>query len=227
MKLLKLTVLLTFSCLYSCVYKSTSANIDSVFVKNGNVFCKGDENKIKQLTFTGIDTMAVLSPDKKMIAFVRKNPGIYDEANEMLLIDNSEIWLYDIISNKNRCIVKPVNFEEGITPENILTNFQNLVFTNDGQKLLFITSAWETSGAIHEFSIQDNKQKYLVSGNSLEIITQGKYKDYLIINQHRYYEAGGSYDYYWLFDNNGKEIREIGDTEASVQNFLSEFNSIY
>lgn len=224
MQLLKITSALILTCLLSCCSKSTSANIESVFINEGNIFCKYENNLVKQLTYTKIDTFAVISPDKKMIAFVRRNPGVYDENNEILLTDNSEIWLYDLTNDKNTCIILPVNDEAGIKSENILTNFNNLVFSNDGQKLFFITAAWVTSGAIHEYDIVNKNQRYLFPGNSLYIIPQGKFKDYFIVNQHRYYQAGGSYDYYWLFDKNGNEIREIGESEANVQSFLKEYN---
>lgn len=224
MQLLKTISTLMIFCALSCSSKTASTNIESVYSKGGNIYCKYEDNNVKQITYTGIDTLAVISPDKKLIAFVRQNPGIYDENNEIMLTDNSEIWLYDLTNNKNTCIILPVNDEAGVEPENILKNFDNLVFSNDGQKLLFISSAWATSGAIHEYSIPSKIQRYLISGNSLYIIPNGKYKDYLVVNKHKYYQAGGSYDYFWLLDMEGKEIREIGESEANVQSFLNEYN---
>ncbi len=83
----------------------------------------------------------------------------------------------------------------------------------------------ETSAAIHKYDLTTETEKFISAGNSLFLIPDGKYKDYLIVEKHKYYSNGGSYDYLWLVNNEGKEIREIGEVdETIVQKFLSDHN---
>jgi hypothetical protein len=57
-------------------------------------------------------------------------------------------------------------------------------------------------------------QLHLITrGNSLEVIPVGKYKNYLIVQRHKYFLAGGSYDWYWLINSQGKEIDPIGEED--------------
>lgn len=195
--------------------------IKRVFSKGGNLFCKYQDDKIKQITYTGIDTDPAISPNKKLIAFVR-NPDIRIKNNSFA---NSEIWLYDLMTNKNNSIVQPSrgNDEGEIKAENILGSFGKLAFSNDGQNLYFISEAWATTNAIHVYNVPSKKQSFLTDGNTLYIIRKGKYKDHLIVNKHKYFNEC-SYDYFWLLDHEGKEIREIGETEDNVQSFLRDFN---
>ena len=39
----------------------------------------------------------------------------------------------------------------------------------------------------------------------------GEYRDFLIVQQHRYFLGGGSFDWYWLFRPDGKEVGPIGE----------------
>jgi hypothetical protein len=46
-----------------------------------------------------------------------------------------------------------------------------------------------------------------MSGNDYRVVQIGPYKCDLIINQHRYHDGGGSYDWDWLFTPTGKQVR--------------------
>jgi len=48
-------------------------------------------------------------------------------------------------------------------------------------------------------------------------VSKGQYKGYLIVNQHRYFIGGGSYDWYWLFSPAGKEAGPFGETISEDQ----------
>ena len=78
------------------------------------------------------------------------------------------------------------------------------------------TYAWTTSNALHAVNIADAKQRYLLPANSLAVATDEEYKGNLILNQHRYFIGGGSYDWYWLFTPEGKEIGPLGE-EPSIK----------
>ena len=73
--------------------------------------------------------------------------------------------------------------------------------------------AWATSAAIHEVDLKTKKERFVCDGNELGIVSKGKYKGNLVVNQHRYYSNsdGGSYDHYYLVDENGKVLKELGE----------------
>src|SRR5689334_11880147 len=62
-----------------------------VDVRAGNVYFRGDFGKEKQLTASGQDTEATLSPDGRLVAFVRKTPNRQVEAGTGQVPAN-EIW---------------------------------------------------------------------------------------------------------------------------------------
>jgi len=46
------------------------------------------------------------------------------------------------------------------------------------------------------------------------VVTSGEYKDCLLVQQHKYFVGGGSYDWFWLLRPDGKEVGPVGeDTE--------------
>jgi hypothetical protein len=50
------------------------------------------------------------------------------------------------------------------------------------------------------------------------VLHSGKYRDHLLVSQHRYFLGGGSYDWFWLFDSRGKEVGPVGE---DTENFKS------
>lgn len=81
----------------------------------------------------------------------------------------------------------------------------------DETKVYFLTEAWVTSGAVHVISLKDKTDTYLCAGNSLNVVKSGTYKGYLVVNKHRYLKGGGSYDHNFLVDENGKEVKDLGE----------------
>lgn len=83
----------------------------------------------------------------------------------------------------------------------------------DKNKIYFISSAWATSDSIHVVEIRTKKERFLCPGNSLEVIQTGPYRGKLIVNQHRYNGPPdyGSYDHNYIIDENGKEIKDLGE----------------
>ncbi|MFS7186055.1 hypothetical protein AB6848_11340 [Serratia proteamaculans] len=114
-----------------------------------------------------------------------------------------------------------------------ITGITNVIYNELSGDLYFMSDAWATSGAIHkldkktwmnvlEFSSMPTQKEvgYITDGNSLYLIRSGKYSGHLIVSKHKYRKAGGSYDPYFLVTIDGKELKEIGETKESVDQFL-------
>lgn len=195
------------------------------FSKNGNIFLIYDKRNIKQLTYTGKDYTPTLSPDGQKVAFVRKTK-LDDEDYTFDCSTYNEIWLYEIQANSGEAIVKSQKGEE--TKEGMKSNLEclgNLQFSPEGKYLYFMSSAWTTSNSIHRYDLTNKTELFITDGNSLKVIQNGKYKGFLIAEKHKYFDEGGSYDLYWLLTMDGDEIRDIGESELSIEQFLRDYNA--
>ena len=128
---------------------------------------------------------------------------------------DEQIWIVNIEHKKERLLVD--HHFSCDKPTEVIIDPNHLMFSPDGKTLYFLTSAWVTSSALHAVNIEDAKQRYLLPANSLNVVAYGEYKGNLIVNQHRYFINGGSYDWYWLFTPEGKEIGPLGEKSSINQ----------
>ena len=208
--------LLLICAILALSLSSSPSKAQSVFAKDGNVFHKNRSGQTKQLTTLGRDYQPGLSPDRRRITFVRRTPGktvqtsLSDtEATELWLIDSDGEHLELLVSGK----------EDG-DPKKSLADFSSPQFSPDGRRIFFMSVGWVTSGAVHVVDIQSKRESFVSPGNTLEVIQKGKYRGYLIVQEHKYFLGAkvGSYDHYWLLTPNGREIRHIGG-ERNYRNF--------
>ena len=193
-----------------CLAFAVPAFAQSVSVKDGNIQFTDRSGQTTALTSSGRDSDPVLAPDGKWVAFVRKVDGkkIASGSDEL---DPSELWQVRIDGKEPAMLVR---CRESQKMESLIAGFENLQFSANGKLLYFVTPAWATSGAVHVVDTTNRKERYLFPGNNLKIVTAGEYKDCLLVQQHRYFIGGGSYDWFWLLRPDGKEVGPVGeDTE--------------
>lgn len=194
----------------------------TVFSKSGNIYYTDNNGHMIQITRTGKDSFPVLSPNKKMIAFVRVGNQVIPDSCDIEAKYGNEIWLYDFSTKKEKLLVKN-NFECD-KPKKQIVDPHDLLFSQDNKMLYFMTAAWTTSGAIHGVRVDNGKQRFIVDANEMKIVSKGDYKGYLIVNQHRYFIGGGSYDWYWLVSPEGKEEGPLGPDVTQDQMKFIELN---
>ena len=188
-----------------------------VFARSGNIYYVGDDKQTIQLTHKGMDQAPVLSPNKKSVAFVRTSkdsipPRCGDFADTRSRY-GEQIWSIDI-KNKTPHLLVNHHFSCD-TPTDIIVDPRYLKFSPDNKRLYFLTSAWVTSGALHVININGTKQHYLLPANSFDVITHGKYKGDLVIQQHQYATSGGSYEGCWLYTSTGKKVRRLSESRCN------------
>ncbi|MEY2512512.1 MAG: hypothetical protein QOE26_3275 [Verrucomicrobiota bacterium] len=202
-----------------CFSAVTSAFSQSVSVKEGNILFTDKAGQTTALTSGGRDSGPVLALDGKWVAFVRKVDGkkIATGSEE---VDPTELWQVRTDGKEPSLLVKCRAAEK---PESVIAGFENLQFSTNGKLLYFVTSAWATSGAVHVVDTTNRKDRYLFPGNDLKIVTSGEYKDCLLVQQHKYFVGGGSYDWFWLLRPDGKEVGPVGeDTETFEATYRKE-----
>jgi len=213
--MLKWSLLLIFSIL-ALEFSSAPSKAQSVFAKDGNVFIKSRSSQTKQLTILGRDSQPSLSPDRRRIAFVRSTPGRTIQTS-LGDTEATELWLVDSDGKHPDLLVSG---KADADPKKSLADFSSPQFSPDGRKMYFMSVAWVTSGAVHVVDIQSKRESFISPANTLEVIQKGKYRGYLIVQEHKYFFGAkvGSYDHYWLLAPNGKETRRIGG-ERNYRNF--------
>jgi dipeptidyl aminopeptidase/acylaminoacyl peptidase len=157
-----------------------------------------------------------LSPDGRFVASVRPTPGrLIDTA--LGDMEATELWISRVDGSEARMLVRGVYSD---SPKKTIAGISAPRFSPDGRRIYFLSSAWITSRAIHVIDVKSGREHFLCAGNSLEVIPRGKYTGHLIVNRHRYFLGGGSYDWFWLLTPEGKEIDPIASgNEYSLESF--------
>jgi len=188
----------------------------AVTAQDGNLFYGASADAApRQLTSTGLDRDPVLSPDGRTIAFIRETPA---DSVEILIgpEEATELWTIRVDGSDARMLLKGRSAE--IAGE-ALAQFQSPRFSPDGQRIYFLSAAWANSSAVHVLDLSTGSERFLVAGNSLDVLPAGDYAGFLVVSQHRYFLGGGSYDWYWLVNPEGKEVDPIGEDEMALEEF--------
>jgi hypothetical protein len=201
-----------------CIALPTTAFAQTVSVKDGNIQFTDKTGATTALTSSGRDSNPLLAPDGKWVAFVRKIEGkkIATGSDE---VDPTELWQVRIDGKEPSMLVR---CRESEKIESLIGGFDNLQFSTNGKLLYLVTPAWATSGAVHVVDTTNRKERYLFPGNDLKLVPSGEYKDCLVVQQHRYFIGGGSYDWYWLLRPDGKEVGPVGE---DTQNFEATYGN--
>jgi len=181
----------------------------SLKIVNGNIFLTNKEEREKQITFEGLNTEAIFSPDETKIALIREDTERMTCFLDGCLLGN-EIWLYDIEKEEETMLLRGryKKEEEGVT------KIHNLTFLlNDNENIYFMCGGWVTSDAIHKLNILTKETKFITDGNSLEPINKGDYEGNMFTLKHKYFRSGGAYDIYFVVNSEGKELLAVASEE--------------
>jgi WD40-like Beta Propeller Repeat len=191
----------------------------SVSVSAGNIYFTNEAGNSKQLTSSGLDSEPVLSPDGKWVVFVRSTSGNPTMTGTGDDIEPTELWQIGATGRDATLLVRCRNADM----TTVIAAFHDIHFSFLGRYVFFITPAWAVSGAVHVVDTTNAKEHFVCPGNGLEVLHSGEYRDYLLVEQHRYFLGGGSYDWWWLFSPDGKEVGPVGeDTSNFKERYLRE-----
>jgi len=202
------------------IFLPAIAKAQNAYVKGGNIFFQSGPSKTPiQLTSSGKDDQPSLSPDKKEIVFIRHTPGKTIEAG-LGPAEATELW---IIGVDGKRATRLVTGRPAAKMNEVLADIRSPQFSPDSKRIYFLSAAWVTSGAVHVVDLGTGSEHFVCPGNSLEVLEKGRYAGHLLISQHRYFLAGGSYDWIWLFTPNGKEVGPVVDADSDYEERLEEF----
>jgi hypothetical protein len=194
-----------------------SAAAPRVYSDAGNIFIERDGVKT-QLTKSETDTDPVLSPDGAIVVYTRQGrsrsvPG-YDLGQ--FCVDTpkpDELRAVDTDGGNDRLLIRGRKGDA----EAQLCDFRSKQFSSDGRRLYFLAPGWTTSAALHVYDMRTREEHFVLPANDVLVLNfcPGKFKDDLIVQSHRYFVFGGSYDWYWLYDSTGKkELGPVGHFDS-------------
>jgi len=193
------------------VFLVAQVHAQKVSIQNGNV-CLSNGGKTKTLTNSGCDSEPVLSPDAKWIVFVRTTPA-KKTSTESGEANATELWQ---IRSDGKDPIVLVRSRRSDKMEANLDGLSEPRFSSNGKLVYFLSDAWATSEALHVVDTTNGKEHFVCPALEFEVVPSGEYCDHLLVQQHRYFIGGGSYDWFWLLKPDGKEIGPVGE---STQNF--------
>jgi hypothetical protein len=187
-----------------------------VEARGGNLFYHASaQAPPRQLTTSGRDRDQRLSPDGRTVAFIRGTPGNL----VMTALDReeaTELWIIRTDGSGARMLVRGRTADD---PRRTLASMQSPQFSPDGRRIYFLSTAWVTSAAVHAVDTSTGREWFVAPGNSLEVVPSGRYAGHLLVGQHRYFLAGGSYDWLWLLTPDGSDVGPVGETEGALEAF--------
>jgi hypothetical protein len=181
-----------------------------VYSDAGNIFIERDGAKT-QLTKSEQDVGPVLSPSGTYVVYTRQGRRRSVRGYDLGQFCTSaprpdELRQVGVDGTDDKLLLNG----RGGDGEQQLCDFRSKQFSSDGRRLYFLSPGWTTSGALHVYDTRTREERFLLPANDLLVLSfcPDKYKDDLIVQSHRYFVFGGSYDWYWLYDSTGK--KELG-----------------
>lgn len=169
---------------------------------------KEKDAKITQLTQDAKLTDLIESPNGKWISFVkRSNYTIPSNCFYFFTKGQQadEVWIVNTDKMTKKLLVAPHFSCKNVSK--VILDPHHLQFSPDSKTLFFKTSAWVVTGAIHAIDVNGSNLRFVTDGGKYHIIQNGPNKGNLIVNQHRYHNGGGSFDWDWLYTPTGKQIK--------------------
>ena len=190
----------------------------SVFVQQGDIYLSVTGKKPARITRYGNCREAVMSPNHKLIAFVRcTTVPDSDPEGHSFQRELNEIWLMQVDGSNAVCAVKG----RSVAPDgSMFCGLRKVHFGPDGRFLYFVSDDSVTSPAVYVLDTKTGRYRFFSPGDVVGVVKSGEYRGGVVLWQHRYFLAGGSYNWYWLLDRNGKTIGPVGPERKSAVSFL-------
>lgn len=187
--------------------------VSRAYAKGGQLYVAGAGGAAKPLPGFSKVKAAALSPDGTRIAFIKGTTGkpISTGAGDA---PADQIWLVSAGGGRPTLLVSP---KDAPDVKNIVAGLTAPCFSPDGQTVYFLSQAYAVSDAVHAVDLRTRAVRFVCPGNTVEVVPKGVFKGDLIVQQHRYFAGGGTFDWYWLIDPRGKDVNPVGDEEQLRQ----------
>ena len=181
----------------------------TVTTKAGNICVSVRSSQVcRQLTNAGIDRDPSLSPDNSLVVFVRNTPGRMVARPTGNEADETELWTIGADGREPHLVLRggSAKGSNGVP----IAAFSSPQFAPDGTHIYFLSMSAVVTDAVLVLDLKTHEVHEVCAGNSLVLVRNGPYAGDLIVEQHRYFLGGGSYDWVYVIAPDGREIGPLG-----------------
>lgn len=199
---------------------ASAAAAQRVVVTRGDAwFEPGHGRAARRLTTDGRTWQAALSPDARLVAYVRSTPGVRVGAGSGTE-QATELWTVAVDGTRQTLRLRGHGAR---SMEHVVAAMQDPQFSPGGRRIYFASAAWAVSAAVHVFDLDTGRERYVAPGWLAEVVQKGTYAGNLLVGQHRYFLSGGSYDWLYLLTPSGREIGPVQGDAAPYDSTLADF----
>lgn len=178
-----------------------------VYLQDSDVYLETAEGVKLRLTADARAKSAALSPDMNLLAVLKSTP---DERQELSVYEVSDNTL-----GRQMLAIQVVK-----TTKYILPVKSNVEWSRTGKYLFFLCD-FSNLNYLVRYNAESGDIQELVPLYSYSVVRSGKYEGNLIAHM-RKFTLVGPWDWYWLLDEDGREIGAIGG-EDNLSEFVNRF----
>ncbi|MGD1095258.1 MAG: hypothetical protein ABSB35_25110 [Bryobacteraceae bacterium] len=201
--------------LISIVFTALSFS-QTVSEKEGNIYFTGKDGHTVQITSSALDSDPNLSLDQRLVVFVRRTPSLTIDTG-LGEADKNELWVAET-SGKEGAHRVLVGHAGGFKSDEslVLAGFSSPQFSPDAKRIYFEAQTWATQASFRMVDVGSGRVSFLYAGLGLEVLQTGQYAGYLIALKNIPSVMGRIFRY-WLLDQDGKDVGEIGGDPFNAQ----------
>jgi Tol biopolymer transport system component len=195
---------LALACAALLALAAAEAPAQRVVSRAGRIVYQPARGRERPLTTTGRDSLPALSPDGRLVAFVRDTPGDSVAAGADRC-PRTELWLVGVDGAGARRVLRGRAADDR---SRVIGCIHRPTFSPDGRWIFFESEAWVTSAALHRVEVATGREQFVCPSNGYEWIRRGRYDGALLVMQHRS-ARDRARDGAWIVTPQGRTVRRV------------------
>jgi hypothetical protein len=198
-------IVVAFPLPAACQSKATK-----IYEHFGNVEYSDPAGFTRLLTRDHLFGLPTLSPDGRTAAWIHIDRLANPAAEQG---DQTSVWIGDVKTGAMRKLAGDTGDND---LEEKIVDPQSAIFSLDGG-YLYVTSALGTvTPGIHQIKISTDQRRFVIDGTLIGVLRNGPYRGYLLVAQHRLYDAPkrGAYYATYVVNPDGKTVMMVPNSDV-------------
>lgn len=195
--------------------------LKDVHERNGNIYAAFEDGSERELTGEGKDSFPVLNTKINKVLFVRETDQMVEEV--AFSTNHTPIMSIDPFTLDEEVVLDEITFtySNDRKKEMKLPGASHLELSSDERYLFFLVPRWAVSRILIRYDLMNDDVQEVVPANSFTLLESGKYEGNVFVGGSPVIPPQGRKFYYWIYDQEGNEVKEIGDKD-DLEKFLGE-----